>query len=385
MDKIAKVISCFVFLCISVLVNADNTGATSSAVKLKSVLKQITAVKTDIDQKEKQQTSVEQQLKNLKEKIKTLEASYQATIKNLKRQKNILIKINADQAKQQLKLRETRQKFFVQMKAAYQIDQLDYFKAVFEGDKENQLNPDLFLSYHRYIFVARLEQMHNIKKILERIGLNKQQIKKQTQVLEALESKQQQQKQELAQSQQEYNKILSSLKDKIAVQNQKLQQLISSKRNLERLIDRLSRTSPRQKIAISPKVMAQLCQKFVWPTKGTIAVHFGSPIEQSSWSWSGIIVLAPEKQGVRAISSGKVVYADWFAGYGLLLIIDHGSGYMSLYGHNHGFCKKLNDRVEAGEVVATVGKSGNDQSGLYFAIRYNGKPVNPEQWCNDFR
>jgi septal ring factor EnvC (AmiA/AmiB activator) len=76
-----------------------------------------------------------------------------------------------------------------------------------------------------------------------------------------------------------------------------------------------------------------------------------------------------------------VVYADWFTGYGLLLIIDHGSGYMSLYGHNSNFRKKVNDQVEAGEIVALVGKSGCEEAGLYFAIRYNGRLVNPEQWC----
>ena len=372
LDKIAIVILCFICLCTSV-------NAASNDVKLKSLLKQITKVKTDINQKEKQQTSVEQQLKNLKIKIKTLEANYRITLKKLKNQKNILIKLNADQSKQQLKLREARQKFSVQMMAAYQVEQPNYFKTVFS--KDNRASPELLLAYHRYIFVARLEQMHNIKKTLEQIGLNKQQIKKQTQILEDLEGEQQQQKQELIQTEQERNKILGSLKNKIASQNQKLRQLISAKGGLEKLITRLSRVSLRKTASISPKLMGQLCRSFVWPTKGSITIHFGSPIEQSSWSWSGIIIAAPEKQGIHAISSGRVVYADWFTGYGLLLIIDHGSGYMSLYGHNSNFRKKLNDQVEAGEIVAFVGKSGCEEPGLYFAIRYNGRPVNPEKWC----
>ena len=152
-------------------------------------------------------------------------------------------------------------------------------------------------------------------------------------------------------------------------------------RDLEKLIFRLSKPSLRKTVSMSPKLMMQLCRDFVWPTKGNIIIHFGSPIEQSSWSWSGIIIAAPVGQPIRAISSGSVVYADWFNGYGLLLIIDHGNGYMSLYGHINGFRRKLNDKVEAGEVVATVGKSGSEEPGLYFSIRYNSKPVNPEQWC----
>jgi len=350
--------------------------AADNSTKLKGLLKQITKIKVDIKQKEKQQISVEQQLKNLKIKIKTLGANYLATVKNLKQQKKVLVKLNNNQTKQQMKLQETRKKFSAQMISAYKTEQANYTRTIFS--KDNKPNPEQILAYHRYIFIARLNQMHSIRKTLKNIEINKQQIKKQTKILENLENKQQQQKQELIQVQQERNKILGSLKNKIAAQNQKLKKLISAKENLEKLITQLS---PRQTVAISSKLMTQLCKNFVWPTQGVITTRFGSPIEQSTWRWSGIIIVAPENQGIHAISSGKVVYADWFTGYGLLLIIDHGNGYMSLYGHNTGFRKKLNDEVLAGEIVATVGKSGCEEPRLYFAIRYNGKPVDPERWC----
>jgi murein hydrolase activator len=226
--------------------------------------------------------------------------------------------------------------------------------------------------------MARLEKMQNIKRTLARIESNKQQIKKQTKILEKLENKQKQQKQELVQNKKEHSKIFFLLKNNIAAQNEKLTKLIRSKKNLEKLIEHLV---PIKEEVITTRLMAQLCQNFIWPTKGDVIIHFGSPIEQSSWSWSGIIIAAPQNQTVRAVSSGKVVYAGWFTGYGLLLIIDHGSGYMSLYGHNDRFSKKVDDKVEAGEIIAFVGKSDGEEPGLYFAIRYNGKPVNPEKWC----
>ncbi len=365
------------FLCLTCLYTSAN--AASNHVKLKSLLQQITQVKTDINQKEKQQVSVEEQLKNLKAKIKILETNYRITLKNLKQQKNILATLNHDQTRQQLRLQETQQKFSAQIVAAYQLGQANYLKTIFS--RASHITPDLFLAYHRYIFVARLKQLHNIEKTLAQIALNKQQIEKQTKILEKFESKQEQQKQELMQTERERNKILGSLKNKIAVQTQKLERLISAKKGLEKLIVRLSQPNLRKTVAISSELMAQLCRHFVWPTKGAVKIHFGSPIEQSSWSWSGIIIAAPENQGIHAISSGRVVYADWFTGYGLLLIIDHGSGYMSLYGHNNGFRKRLGDHVETGEIVAAVGRSGSEESGLYFAIRYNGRPVDPERWC----
>jgi murein hydrolase activator len=351
-------------------------GAASDHVKLKSVLKQITQVKTDINQKQKQQISVEQQLKNLKIKIETLTADYRKTLKKFDQQKKVFKKLKSDQEKQQAKLQSARQKFSSQMVAAYQVERPNYFKNLFH--KGSQPNSNMLLAYHGYVFAARLEQMHDIKKTLSRIEGNKKQIEKQTKVLASFESKQYHQRRELKQAQQERNKLLNSLKTKIASQSQKLKQLISAKKNLEKLINRLT---PQKGVAISSELMARLCSNFVWPTKGAINTHFGSSIENSSWTWSGIVISAPENQAVRAISSGKVVYADWFTGYGLLLIIDHGSGYMSLYGHNNDFHKALNDTVKAGEVVSTVGSSGREDTGLYFAVRYNGKPVNPETWC----
>ncbi|EKE01483.1 MAG: non-proteolytic protein, peptidase family M23 [uncultured bacterium] len=366
---------------LSIACLCTSASAASHHTKLKSLLNQITKVKTDINQKAKQQVSVEQQLKNLKTKIKTLENDYRVTQKKLKHQKSVLTKLTNDQTKQQLKLKEARQAFSAQIKSAYQLERTNYFKTIL--DQGGRLNPNLLLAYHRYVFAARLEQMKDIKKTLVSIEQNKQQIKKQTKILENLETKQQQQKNELIKMQEERNKLLGSLKNKIASQNNKLKQLLSAKSNLEKLISRLAAVPVQHKAAvkISYRLMAQLCRVFVWPTKGTITTHFGSSIEQSSWTWSGVIISAPENQAVRAISSGRVVYANWFTGYGLLLIIDHGSGYMSLYGYNNSFRKKVNDRVEAGEIVSVVGKNGYEESGLYFAIRYNGKPVNPEQWC----
>lgn len=359
---------CLAFLCVAASAENDNT-------KLNGVLNQITSVKIDITKKEQQQLSVKQQLNNLKKKVDALTANLGETTKNLRRQKKALLKLTKDQARQQIRLKEAQDKLSSQINLANQIEQSSYFK-VFFGE-EKKITPSLMLVYHRYIFMARLKQMRDLKKTLERLEKNKREIKQQTQQLEKSEKKQEQQKQDLELAKKEHNQILDSLKNRIAEQNKKLKQLLIAKRNLERLVNTLT---PR-KYAMSSELKARFCRNFVWPTKGEITTHFGSPIEQSSWKWGGVIISAAIDQEIRAISRGKVVYADWLTGYGLLLIIDHGSGYMSLYGHNSSFRKKVNAVVEAGDVVATVGKSGSEEPELYFAIRYNGKPMDPERWC----
>ncbi len=343
--------------------------------KLDKVLSQITSVKTDITQKERQQTSVKQQLSALKKKIGILAAELNKTNSNLKQQKNSLSKLTKDQAREQSKLKEAQNRLLSQIDLAYQLEHKNYFKVILRS--ERKITPRLLLSYHKYIFIARLHEMHNIKKALERLEKNRLEIKQQTQKLEKLEKKQVEQKVELEAAKRERNQVLDSLKNRIAEQNKRLKQLLTAKRKLENLVS----TLVPHKFAMSSELKTKFCRKFVWPTKGEVAVHFGSPIEQSSWKWSGVIIKATEGQDVQATSAGKVVYADRLAGYGLLLIIDHGNGYMSLYGHNKGFSKKLHEPVAAGEVVATVGKSDSEEAGLYFAIRYNGKPMDPERWC----
>jgi septal ring factor EnvC (AmiA/AmiB activator) len=102
--------------------------------------------------------------------------------------------------------------------------------------------------------------------------------------------------------------------------------------------------------------------------------------------WDGVLISAPEGQEVRAVHHGRVAFADWLRGFGLLLIIDHGDGYMTLYGHNQSLFKETGEWVEAGEPVALVGTSGGRaRAGVYFGIRHQGRPVDPGAWCRASR
>jgi septal ring factor EnvC (AmiA/AmiB activator) len=119
-----------------------------------------------------------------------------------------------------------------------------------------------------------------------------------------------------------------------------------------------------------------------WPSNGRLVANFGSKRQVGKLKWDGVLIAAPEGQEVRAIHHGRVAFADWLRGFGLLLIIDHGDGYMSLYGHNQSLFKETGEWVEPGEVVAQVGNSGGrSTAGVYFGIRHNGQPINPIHWC----
>jgi septal ring factor EnvC (AmiA/AmiB activator) len=117
-----------------------------------------------------------------------------------------------------------------------------------------------------------------------------------------------------------------------------------------------------------------------WPVNSRLAKKFGSARAESNWD--GVLIDAREGTEIHAVTTGEVVYAEWLRGYGLLMIIDHGKGYMTLYAFNQSLYKQVGEWVEADDIIASVGQSsGRSQSGLYFDIGKKGKPVAPLEWC----
>lgn len=123
--------------------------------------------------------------------------------------------------------------------------------------------------------------------------------------------------------------------------------------------------------------------KLPWPVNGRLLARFGDARGNDARAkWDGVMISANPGTQVRAVHGGRVVFADWLRGAGLLVILDHGNGYLSLYGHNQSLLKSAGDIVKAGEAISTVGDSGGqDAAGLYFAIRQQGRPTDPSQWC----
>ena len=123
--------------------------------------------------------------------------------------------------------------------------------------------------------------------------------------------------------------------------------------------------------------------KLPWPVDGRLVARYGTPRGgDARTKWDGVLIGASVGTQVRAVHGGRVVFADWLRGAGLLVILDHGNGYLSLYGHNQSLLRDAGDIVKAGDAIATVGTSGGQETAaLYFAIRQQGRPSDPAQWC----
>ena len=228
-------------------------------------------------------------------------------------------------------------------------------------------------------------------------------------IQQALEKKQQE-TEDLQQIKAQREKVLAEIKSQFVDKQEQLQRLEHDARKLEALLASLPRsddnvirsvapaihtpftapstethgTEKRQEATAAVNLADQpfdaLKGKLPWPVQGAIAERFGS--KRYEMNWDGVLINGHEGAEVKAVAAGRVVYADWLRGYGLMVIVDHGKGYISLYAFNQSINKTAGTHVKAGETLATVGRSGG-RSGpaLYFGIRNRGVPLNPEQWC----
>lgn len=267
-----------------------------------------------------------------------------------------------------------------QIRAAYAMGRQEYLKILL-----NQQDPATLgrtLTYYDYLNRARSERINSLMATVRELEGVRKEIERERTRLAELRDEQQLQKQALEAKQAARADVLVRLKQELASKDQRLKGLLADEKELESLL--LALAQALEDIPAEPgnhRPFGQLRGKLPWPARGPILEGFGTP-RLGNLRWQGVMIGAKEGQQVRAVSHGRVAYADWLRGYGYLLILDHSDGYMSLYGHNQSLLKGVGDWVEAGEAIATVGASGgSERSALYFEIRRDGKPSDPTKWC----
>ncbi|WP_415904308.1 murein hydrolase activator EnvC family protein [Neptuniibacter sp. QD48_55] len=172
---------------------------------------------------------------------------------------------------------------------------------------------------------------------------------------------------------------LARLTKALSTDKKKLKQLKLDQKRLRAVLTEIEKSLNFATLVKDDKTFKQLKGKLPWPLKGKVKQSYGTV--RNNIRYDGIWIQASEAQPVKAVHHGRVVFSDWLRGYGLVLIIDHGSGYLSLYGYNQSLLLETGDWVAAGDTIATAGQSGGrTQTGLYFAVRYKGKPSNPKSW-----
>ena len=270
----------------------------------------------------------------------------------------------------------------LELKTAWQLGQQSQVKVLL-----NQEDPHTVaraLAYYRYFFHARNELVSSYRDTLRQLQELETRIASTLEQLAGQQATLEQQQAQLVTAQASREQAVAELSDSIHSKAEQLKQMEQNRRELEGLIAAIEKAVADLEVPDDYQPFKSARGAMPWPLAGKRANSYGRPRNDGKMRWQGVSIPAREGTEVKAIHHGRVVYADWLRGSGLLMIVDHGDGYMSLYAHNQSLLREVGEWVTAGTAISTVGNSGGqEQSALYFEIRHQGKPTDPAQWCRD--
>jgi len=269
--------------------------------------------------------------------------------------------------------------------------QQPYLKLLLDNQDPNQVARNV--SYYGYIARDRAAWLSTLRTNFNELNKISLATEEQRSELEQLRNDHAEQKKSLEKEQQAKQAVLGKISKQLREQRREINRLQHDENRLASLVDKISKmlAQPKSKSILRNNNLpddrfdgspfAQLKGKLTFPVKGEVTNRFGATRPDSTVQWKGLFMRTASGQTVKAIAAGRVVFADWLRGFGNLLIVDHGNGYMSLYGNNETLYKQVGEVLRGGDTIAAVGNSGgNEESGLYFELRHESKPIDPLKW-----
>jgi septal ring factor EnvC (AmiA/AmiB activator) len=286
--------------------------------------------------------------------------------------------LDAQLARREAELDEESRELAVQVRAAYMSGSQERIKLLL-----NQRDPATIgrlMAYYGYLNEYRSENIAGVTAAIHELAQLRSQVAAEEARIAELAKARYDELAKLGLAQDKRKTLLASLKEKISGEGREVERLAAQEQDLSRLIAELTSILSDYPIT-SEAPFTTHKGRLTWPVAGTLTHDFGQPRVSGELKWNGVVLTAPRGKEVRSVYHGRVEFADWLAGMGLLVIVNHGEGYMTLYGYNETILKNTGDWVAPGEVIATVGDSGGQaQPALYFEIRKGTQPVNPRQW-----
>jgi len=351
-------------------------------LKLDMIRSKIDDVLNTLNETETQRDSVRDELHKLELKIAKISKSLRNILRKHRNSTKTLNQLKAELKQLKKQLSTQRRVLSSQIRSAFTMGQQAQVKLILNQKQPAELGRSMV--YFNYLNQARTRQINTFLGNIERKQRVEASIITTQHELEGLIAQRKQQKTELSSNRKQRKQLLASLNKDINNQQLTLDDLKSSRSRIEQLLLSLGEiladipAIPMQQIPFT-----DLKGKLPWPVKGRFIAEFGTSRNQGDLNWDGVVIQSAYGTPVRAVSNGRVVFANWLQGFGFITIIEHNDGYMTLYGHNQALYKQAGEWVEAGEAIASVGDSGGQEhSGLYFEIRSKGQPINPKQWCS---
>jgi septal ring factor EnvC (AmiA/AmiB activator) len=407
-----RLVACFVLSCAALAAapvrSGEDAGTTRAEVSekksdLKELRSQIESLQKEMTAAESQHADAADQIKNVEREISATQrelhglsgqrGKLQATLKSLGRE-GLELTWRLDELQAQLESLVYRR---------YLQGQPDALRLLLNGENPNQMTRDLY--YLSVIGRARQQLLRETEALLEKKRSLSEQARERAGELALVEARQKEQHARLLAQREQRKKTLAGISSKIAEHRKEIGNLRRDEQALAQLISRLERIIAAQsrKDAAKPAVpekrapeadgeresktlpsegFAASKGRLRLPVRGTPGNRFGG-VRQEGSTWKGLFIRAPQGSEVKAVAGGQVVFADWMRGFGNLMIVDHGDGYLSVYGYNDAMLKQVGDGVRGGDPIAIAGNSGgNAESGLYFELRHQGQPVDPLKWIS---
>lgn len=273
------------------------------------------------------------------------------------------------------------------LQARYTEGERSFLRVLLSGGDPQRIARGLV--YQSYLARAQAKAIEELHTDLERLRVLEGSVRSKSAALAEIEAQSRAERDALHTRAAERRRVLAQASDEIRRSRRDLSAAQRNEARLARLVEEIARAArptprPRHSERDAAPVVGTfggLKGRLRTPVRGDFAGRFGGSSRSASPSPKGLFIRAPEGAEVRAVAPGRVVFADWMRGYGNLLILDHGDGYLSIYGNNESVLKRVGEGVHAGDTVATVGASGgNDTSGLYFELRHQGKAFDPMPW-----
>ncbi len=350
---------------------------------LKQLQKEIAAARDELEASEETKSDVLDQLKESEQAISQVNRSIRVFAQQERRLETSIKSLQSEIKKLQTDIDQAQIALGQVLYQQYLYGGQDYLKILLSHEDPNQTARQL--RYYTYISRARANLIKSLSNNVAQLQTLTQEALQKKAELEANKRVEAEERQQLLKIKRERLTVLAGLKQEIQSRRGQIERLQKDEQRLQKLIARLGRVlSPRPTSpSRSPGKSLFYAQKGRLPTPidGELVNRFGASREDSGAPWKGLFFKTQSGARVKAVAPGQVVFADWLRGFGNLIIVDHGEGYMSLYGNNEALYKQVGEAVDGAETIAMAGNSGgNPESGLYFELRFQSKPLNPSDW-----
>ena len=346
--------------------------------ELENVREKISDLKKSMDKRAADRDRVTVDLQKAEVQI----SEKRVRLKEIERQKQFSERRKAE-LEDKLKIRESEleaesAQLAAQVRAAYTSGSQERIKLLL--NQQDPATTGRMMVYYQFLSDYRGDNIDRVKVIIDELAVLHEQASEEESRLTGLARARYAELVDLNTEQEKRQALLVALKSKIEQEGNEIERLAAEEKDLARLIAELTSILSDYPIR-SEEPFSKLKGQLTWPVAGRLLHDFGQPRAGGRLKWNGVVLAAPRGREVRAIYHGRIVFADWLAGMGLLVIVDHGEGFMTLYGYNETILKSTGEWVAPGDVIATVGDSGGQQqASLYFEIRQGTRPINPRRW-----